>query len=313
MMKTQFRCIWFALALSACNSDERTVPPAPQVTTNPVPAPVVIPAATVEDVQPLAPVAVEAPKPIPTKYSEAMEDGKAAVAKGDTAYALELFGAAAKLDRKQADPQIELARVYLDTKDKGHAIAAATKATKLAPKSSRAWNTLGRAELARWSYQGASDAFKKAAELDPDNAWAWNNLGFTELSFHSYQAAADALVVATSKANATGYMWNNLGTAYEHLDLLDEARDAFERGGKLGSKEAIASRKRLEGVEPMIATAHEPKKADKTETTYPHDESPSEAPVEPVTDAPVVESTAPAAEVPSTEVPTDAGVLPATL
>lgn len=303
MMKTQFRCIWFVLAISACSSTETTVPPAPQVR-EPVQLPPVAPAPAIVE-QP-APVAVEeVPKPIPTKYSEALEDGRAAAAKGDTAYALELFEAAAKLDRKQADPQIELARVYLDTKDKGHAIAAATKAVKLAPKSSRAWNTLGRAELARWSYQGAHDAFTKAAQLDPDNAWAWNNLGFTELSFKSYQAAADALVVATSKPNATGYMWNNLGTAYEHLDLLDEARDAFERGGKLGSNQALASRKRLEGVEPMIATAHEPKKTDKVDTTYPHDESPSEAPVEPVT-----ETVEPA---PVIETPTDAGVPPATL
>ena len=56
--------------------------------------------------------------------------------------------------------------------------------------------------------------------------------------------------IATAKPNATGFMWNNLGTAYEQLDQLDDARVAFEAGGKLGSKEAVASRKRLEGVDP---------------------------------------------------------------
>ena len=47
-------------------------------------------------------------------------------------------------------------------------------------------------------------------------------------------------------------MWNNLGTAYEQLGQLDDARTAFESGGKLGSREALASRKRLEGVKTIV-------------------------------------------------------------
>ena len=78
--------------------------------------------------------------------------------------------------------------------------------------------------------------------------WAWNNLGFTELQLKKYDEAAEHLAEATSRKGATGYMFNNLGTALEQLDRLDEARTAFEAGGKLGSPEALASRKRLEGV-----------------------------------------------------------------
>jgi hypothetical protein len=51
-------------------------------------------------------------------------------------------------------------------------------------------------------------------------------------------------------------MFNNLGTALEQLDRLDEARVAYEAGGKLGSTVAMASRKRLEGVT-SIAIAKE--------------------------------------------------------
>jgi hypothetical protein len=47
-------------------------------------------------------------------------------------------------------------------------------------------------------------------------------------------------------------MFNNLGLAHEQLDQLDEARVAFESGGKLGSAEASASRKRLEGVKSIV-------------------------------------------------------------
>jgi tetratricopeptide (TPR) repeat protein len=269
--------IWFAVLLSACGTGERSTPA--RATTSDVVAPIAVatpapdaPAPEIVIPAPVMTVTAEAPKPLPTKFTEAMEDGRAAIAKNDVAHARELFEAAAKLDKKSAEPHIELARMFIASKDKALAIAAANKAVKLAPDSTRTWNTLGRAQLAVWDYAKASTAFKKAAELDPDNAWAWNNLGYTELEFKSYQAAVDALVVATSKPNATGFMWNNLGTAYEHLDLLDEAREAFEKGGKVGSKEALASRKRLEGVTPMIAVYKEKK----VETTYAHDEDPNE-------------------------------------
>ena len=264
-MMTKQLCL--VLVFAACGTEERTSRKAPNDVAALPPAPMVA------KVEPAAPPVIEMPAVIvaaaPTKYGEAIEDGRVAIAKGDVVHARELFEAAIRLDAKQADPHVELARLAIATKEKAFAITEAKKAVKLAPDSSRAWNTLGRAELARWSYQGAHDAFEKAAELDPDNAWAWNNLGFTELSFKSYQAAVDALVVAVGKPGATGFMWNNLGTAYEHLDLLDEARDAFEHGGKLGSREAVASRKRLEGVTPMIAVGKEPP-AD--ERTYSHDE-----------------------------------------
>jgi tetratricopeptide (TPR) repeat protein len=135
----------------------------------------------------------------------------------------------------------------------------------IAPDSTAAWNTLGRAELLRKQYDAAIAAFQKAVELDRDNAWAWNNLGFVQLETKHYDAALTALVEATSRPTATGYMFNNLGTAYEQLGRLDEAREAFDKGGKLGSVPALASRKRLEGVktvaiaQPVEPTVEQPK------------------------------------------------------
>jgi len=75
-----------------------------------------------------------------------------------------------------------------------------------------------------------------------------------------------------------------------------------QEGGKLGSREALASRKRLEGVTTMIAVVVDRKRAAAVETTYPHDESPAEPAAEPT---PEPEA--------SSETPSDAGVLPATL
>lgn len=271
-MKSQFRCILFALIAvpAACGGDrspqatssgdslvakQAVTPPAPSVVT---PDPVVTAKPDPAKADPAA------PPPAPTTYRDTLAQGKAAAASGDHARARELFEAAVKLDKKAAEPHIELSRLFITMGERHLAVTAASKAVKLAPASSQAHNTLGRAELARFGYDDAILAFRKATELNPDNAWAWNNLGLTHLQLKRYEDAADALAQATSRKGAEGYMWNNLGTAYEQLGQLDDARMAFENGGKLGSREALASRKRLEGVKTIVVM-----KTDKLEPTRP--------------------------------------------
>jgi len=50
-------------------------------------------------------------------------------------------------------------------------------------------------------------------------------------------------------------MWNNLGMAYEQLDRLDDARDAYDKAVAMNSERASASLTRLEGVKSVIRTA----------------------------------------------------------
>jgi tetratricopeptide (TPR) repeat protein len=251
----KMRSILFALVLSACGSDRVATPTVAQ-TIPPPPASVDIP-----DAPPpvSAPAKVEPPAVVdvmPTTYDDTMTQGRALAAKGEHDRARELFEAAAKLEPKKAEPFIELSRLYISTNDKGLAVIAANKAVKLAPDSSLAWNTKGRAELNRFNYDKAIEAFTKATELNADNVYAWNNLGYTELLLKKYDDAVAALTEATNRKGAEGYMFNNLGTALEQLDRLDEARAAYEQGGKLGSTVAAASRKRLEGVD-SIAIARQ--------------------------------------------------------
>jgi tetratricopeptide (TPR) repeat protein len=257
-MKVQFRSILFALVLplAACGGDRET----PTVSSTQSDSFESSPKPDVPVTTPVAPVtkhgaegtkrgqSVEAALSVPTTFGDALALGRELLAKGKYGDAKEVLEAASKLDKKKAEPHIELARLYIATSERGKAIAAAKQAIKLAPLSSQAWNTKGRAELNAHNYDNAIDAFTKAIELNQDNAFAWNNLGYTELLLKRYEDAAEHLAEATTRRGATGYMFNNLGTALEHLDQLDEARLAYEAGGKLGSKEAVASRKRLEGV-----------------------------------------------------------------
>lgn len=288
------------VSVAACGGDREA--PAPITSESgsssvsmPLPAPVV------EDVKPVvtAPIVTDV-KPslaIPASYAEAMELGRKLADKGDD-QAKDMFEAAAKLQKKNADPHIELARFYIAKNQKANAIKAAAKAVKLAPESSQAYNTLGRAELLRHEYDAAILAFRQATELNADNVWAWNNLGFVQLTLKKYDEAIDSLLTATSKKGATGYMWNNLGTAYEHLDQLDEAREAFENGGKLGSSEALASRKRLEGVDTIVVMHDEKTTEEKAYDT--REEMP-------VVEEPADDSAIDDAGVPEPMAPTDEG------
>lgn len=260
-MKSQLSCILFALIVlpAGCGGDRSTAPSSKASAPIAAVAPPAVAPAPVEPAVKPGLVIIE--PPAPTTYSETLAQGKAAAAAGDRDHARMLFEAAAKLDRKAADPQLGLARLAIAGGERGKAIAAANKAVKLSP-SSQAYNTLGRAELLRFNYDAAIAAFARATELDPGNVWAWNNRGLAELQQQHYQAAADALVEATRHPGTEGYMWNNLGTAYEQTGQLDLARDAFDHGGQLGSKEAIASRKRLEGVKTVAVAAAKPAATD---------------------------------------------------
>jgi Tfp pilus assembly protein PilF len=259
-MKIQVRSILFALVMplwsvAACGGDRDSNAVDFRLSDY-----VVQPKVDVETVSPSVSVAeqpklVEASTPMPTKYDELLVAGKELVSKGKFGDAKVMFDAAIKLEKKKADPHIELARMYITMNEKGLAVAAANKAVKLAPTSSQAWNTKGRAELLAHKYEEAITAFTKSVEINDTNVFAWNNLGYTELLLKRYEDAADHLLQATSRDGATGYMFNNLGTALEHMDQLDDARMAYEAGGKLGSSAATASRKRLEGVDTIVVDA----------------------------------------------------------
>jgi Flp pilus assembly protein TadD len=269
-MKIQFRSILFALVLpvAACGGDKDTnmVSMAPQ------------------DFLPKPAVITDAPQPVvetPTVVETPVQEP---VAKTATEI---------KAKPGTAQYHIEMARMYISQNERGLAIASANKAIKLAPDSSQAWNTKGRAELNAKNYENAITAFTKAVELNSDNAFAWNNLGYTELLLKRYDDAVEHLTEATTKKDATGYMFNNLGTALEHVDSLDEARLAYEAGGKLGSKEASASRTRLDGVKTIVVV-----KDDEAVAGTVHDEVRGESPKNEyeITNESDVEEDAPVAE-----------------
>jgi len=138
------------------------------------------------------------------------------------------------------------------------AAEAAHAATTLAPKSSAAWNTKGRAELSRKDYAAAIVAFTEALKLNPNNVWAKNNLGYAALLQGNIDDAVKYLSEATEQAlkqhTATGYMFNNLGHALEHQGKIKQAIEKYQEAAKRHSKKAQANLERLGRVKTIAVT-----------------------------------------------------------
>jgi hypothetical protein len=132
MKSALFRRVLFAVVVVAGCGDKpqptkseeaaaHVVPVQPSVAPAPAPVPV---------------VKSELPQPVPTDFADAMKLGKAAAGKNDVDIARAMFDAASRFDGTSAEPQIELARLFIASGDKKLALASAKKATKLAPESS---------------------------------------------------------------------------------------------------------------------------------------------------------------------------------
>ncbi len=195
--------------------------------------------------------------PEPKTFSEFVAAGKKAHRNGDFADSILLLEQAARKKPNHATPIVHMARAYLELGQIDEARSMAEKAVEINPSSSFSWNTLGRVELAEGDSDAAIASFTRATDENEDNSYAWNNLGYVLIGQENFEEAAEALENATSGSNPTAYMWNNLGMAYEHLDMISEARAAYRQASDIGSLKAEASLERLEGVVSLVPSDEE--------------------------------------------------------
>ena len=192
-MKSQMQSILFAVLVSACGSD-RGVSVDPLSFMPQLPA-VQQPAVVAPAPEPVK-VAIVEPHVIPTKFSEAIAQGRD---RREERYRRRARAVRGCREARQAgaDPHIELAKMFITTQTRARD-RGANKAVKLAPLSS--------ARGIRWSrgaravgLRGRERGVQEVRELDPDNVWAWNNLGFTELQLKKYDPAVEHSSQATSR------------------------------------------------------------------------------------------------------------------
>src|SRR5450755_1663498 len=111
-MKSIKRSMFCALLFSvaACGSDStQRVDPMSLMPKLPVERQQVMPVAANSD----QPKAIEPAIVMPTKFDDAIEQGRALASKSDNANAKLMFEAAIKLDKKRAEPHMELAKLYI--------------------------------------------------------------------------------------------------------------------------------------------------------------------------------------------------------
>jgi Tfp pilus assembly protein PilF len=127
------------------------------------------------------------------------------------------------------------------------AASEAPQAPVIDKEGARAKDKEGMALLKKDPY-AAVEVFAQAVALDPEKAVYHNHYGLALLKTYDYYTAAEEFRAAIERGLSTDYTWNNLGMAYEHMDQLDDARDAYRKAGQKGSPYAPLHLKRLEGV-----------------------------------------------------------------
>ncbi len=210
---------------------------------------------------------------LPTTFRGLMRSGKKLARSGRAADALRAFESAAANNKRASSPRIEMARLRISQKNYRRARTHAEVAVRLAPRSSYAWNTLGRVELGEGNREAAITSFERSTEENADNSYAWNNLGYTLMLESRWDEAITALEQATSGNRPTKYMWNNLGMAYEHEDRLGEARAAYRQAATAGSRRAQQSLGRLRGVKTIKIEKTNPDASDPVESASTTDTS----------------------------------------
>lgn len=169
---------------------------------------------------------------------------------------------------------IELARLHLEDGDPEGARQAAKRAVRRDRTDPRAFNQLGRIEMAVSQWQRAELAFRHALELDPTEAIVHNNIGLLYVRMRKGASAVDALETAVELFgdSAPHFVFNNLGLAYELTGDLPAAREAFEEA-LLVQPFYSRAKVNLERVERALAgreTAHSVLTAQRPESVAAH-------------------------------------------
>lgn len=203
-----------------------------------------------EQTGPVPPLAETLRQPVSQEpqltFEQAMKEGLQLAERGQSDQALVMFSSAVRLDEKQAQPDVELARLAIGKRDFKRAAFYADRALKKNDKLSSAWNTRGRIYLIVGEYKLAEQAFSAAAKCNPKNIYAHNNLGLARLQLGNLEGAIEALERATSSNAVPAFMYNNLGLAYERRERNNEALRAFKIGLVKGSMIAGKNFVRLE-------------------------------------------------------------------
>jgi len=150
----------------------------------------------------------------------------------------ELFKQMRELQSSESEPENTLLSKTKALNDEN--IEELKKALELDPSNARIWIELGHAYTwisTRGTLADSSLAYKKAVELEPDNAIYNNSYGDSLIKLGKYEEAVLVLKKSVRLSNDSNYAHQSLATAYEYLNLYNEAKSEYQTALNGFSKE----------------------------------------------------------------------------
>ena len=166
--------------------------------------------------------------PADMKTEDLIESGRAAMATGNFAMAIQVLKRATEVDPKNKYVWNNLAAAYLGVRQNDDAIAALHKQIEINPYDEYAYNALGRAYWQERKYDDAAAAFNKQIEINPLDKFAHAGLGSMYSEWHKYDLAAPELEKAASLMPDNAELQVSLGDAYLNLGQDEKALTTFD-------------------------------------------------------------------------------------
>ena len=142
-----------------------------------------------------------------------VELGNIYMRRGRMAESIVAYNKAIKLQPRNIEAFIGLARVYLSINKPKLAEQTYRRAIALQHGNWKTWNAYGYYQIKTGQYEGAEASFRRVVELTPDNVNAYSNLGATLLYLGDFKRAAQAFS-KQAELKPSADIFSNLATMY---------------------------------------------------------------------------------------------------
>ncbi|MDR3101203.1 MAG: tetratricopeptide repeat protein [Paraburkholderia sp.] len=144
--------------------------------------------------------------------------------------------------RESGALQRDLAWTLLWQGRDNEAIAAYFAAINLGVREARMFNNVGNLLKKRHDAKHAEAAYRAAIEIDPAYAFAHGNLAVLQQEAGQYEAAEASFRRALELEPKSAHFWQCYGGLLEHLNRLEDADEAYCRGGRWESAQYVRRR-----------------------------------------------------------------------
>ena len=135
-----------------------------------------------------------------------------------------------KRNPEEANAYNTFSQLYLSEGDHQNALVAINRALQIIPREPYFLNNRGQIYLEMGDLDLALEDINASILTDPSNAWAYRNKGRYYLLQEEYQPAVRLLEDAASRSKFIDDIYSYLGEAYQGLDKMDKACEAWQKG-----------------------------------------------------------------------------------